>query len=279
MTKKRPDLGPPIPYRDMGPYNYLYLVGCKTPSDPTIVFGTEVSMQTAEEGIAASRGAGPVPVTPLHLLLKATAAALDDAPELSARIVGGHVRRDLSRHALVPVRDQRRNCTRMVTIFDVDQKTLPQLAQETWEQLIAVNREDARDDGLHLPIPSRPFFLAKVLHRVVMRSYIFLTNRFGLAGRKRHRDLTAPSVLVNYLGSADLPPLRAFKPSRFPTESCPLSVTMGAARPEAVVADGEVVTRPMAPLFVRADHRIADLFEIGRFAGLVKAQLESELPT
>jgi pyruvate dehydrogenase E2 component (dihydrolipoamide acetyltransferase) len=47
-------------------------------------------------------------------------------------------------------------------------------------------------------------------------------------------------------------------------------VTLGATEPRPVVVEGEVVVRPLAPLFVRADHRIVDAHALGLFTNLIR---------
>jgi pyruvate/2-oxoglutarate dehydrogenase complex dihydrolipoamide acyltransferase (E2) component len=44
-------------------------------------------------------------------------------------------------------------------------------------------------------------------------------------------------------------------------------VTLGATELRPAVVDGQVVPRPLAPLFVRGDHRIVDAHDLGLFAG------------
>jgi pyruvate/2-oxoglutarate dehydrogenase complex dihydrolipoamide acyltransferase (E2) component len=79
--------------------------------------------------------------------------------------------------------------------------------------------------------------------------------------------------MVNYFGHRGMAPLRSFKPSRLPYDSITVSVTMGATELRAVPAAGEVVIRPIAPVFVRADHRIVDAYEIGQFAETLRTLL------
>ena len=41
----------------------------------------------------------------------------------------------------------------------------------------------------------------------------------------------------------------------------------------AVAREGSVVVRRIAPLFVRADHRVADAYALGRFVGMLQQTL------
>jgi hypothetical protein len=91
-------------------------------------------------------------------------------------------------------------------------------------------------------------------------------------------------VLVNYLGFPGAPPMRMYKPSKFPDETSLLSVTLGRIEERPAVREGSVVVRRMAPLFVRADHRVTDAYVLGRFVASLQealtnpASLEAQSP-
>jgi hypothetical protein len=72
--------------------------------------------------------------------------------------------------------------------------------------------------------------------------------------------------MINYLGQRGAPPMRFFKASRFPNDTATLNVTMGPSH-----ADGE--SEPVAPLFVRADHRVVDAYQLGRFVATLRGFL------
>ena len=97
------------------------------------------------------------------------------------------------------------------------------------------------------------------------RLFWWLDRNFRLPrlGRiDRHLD---SAVVVNYLGYPGSPSMSMYKPSKFPDESSLLSVTMGRIEERPVVRDGRVVVGHVAPLFVRADHRVTDAYMLGKF--------------
>ena len=69
--------------------------------------------------------------------------------------------------------------------------------------------------------------------------------------------------------------MRMYKPSKFLDETSLLSVTMGRIEEMPVVRDGQVVARRVAPLFVRADHRVTDAQHLSHFVGRLRESLEN----
>jgi hypothetical protein len=115
--------------------------------------------------------------------------------------------------------------------------------------------------------------LPAVVSRQLLRAYLWLDRRFRLPSAGRiERALNAP-VLVNYLGFPGAPPMRAYKATRFPTESSLINITMGPTEPKPVAQRDRVVVRPIAPLFVRVDHRTADATLLARFAETLRQLL------
>ena len=96
--------------------------------------------------------------------------------------------------------------------------------------------------------------------------------------RRRSRPINAHfngvSALVNILSfPGGAPPMLSFKPSTLPINAAALSVTMGAPEWRPAVVDGQVVAQRMAPLFVRADHRLVHSHEIAEFLNTLCAYL------
>lgn len=67
--------------------------------------------------------------------------------------------------------------------------------------------------------------------------------------------------------------MRSFKPSRFPSDCWTLNVTMGPTERRPVAIGENVVIRPVAPLFVRADHRVVDAYDLGKFVATLRTLL------
>jgi hypothetical protein len=83
--------------------------------------------------------------------------------------------------------------------------------------------------------------------------------------------------MVNDLSFRDAPPMRCYKPTRFPDESASLSVTLGPMEQKVVPRGDRFVASTVAPLIVRADHRITDAYGLGRFVGTLRQLLQNPL--
>jgi pyruvate/2-oxoglutarate dehydrogenase complex dihydrolipoamide acyltransferase (E2) component len=68
--------------------------------------------------------------------------------------------------------------------------------------------------------------------------------------------------------------MRMYKPSKFPDESSLLSVTLGRAEQRPAVYQDRVVARRVAPLFVRADHRVTDAHVLAQFISTLRGILQ-----
>jgi pyruvate/2-oxoglutarate dehydrogenase complex dihydrolipoamide acyltransferase (E2) component len=68
-----------------------------------------------------------------------------------------------------------------------------------------------------------------------------------------------------------------YKPSKFPDETSLLSVTMGRIEEMPVVRGGRVVAGRVAPLFIRADHRVTDAHQLSHFVRSLRESLENPL--
>src|SRR5262249_15070220 len=89
---------------------------------------------------------------------------------------------------------------------------------------------------------------------------------------------------VNYFATRNIAPLRMYKASRFPADSCLTNVTMGSAERRPVVVDDRIVIGNVAPLFIRSDHRLVDMMQLSAFVSTLRrfltqpAMMEEELP-
>jgi hypothetical protein len=90
-------------------------------------------------------------------------------------------------------------------------------------------------------------------------------NRFNVGPGWGFARLRRGSVYVNSLDFRGAPPMTSYKPSRFPSEIQLSTITQGPVREQVVAVDGQPRVRRMAPLFIRADHRAVDAYELGEF--------------
>lgn len=257
--KRQPLVDSPQPLDEMSLWNYYYLNLCPPQRDPTIVWGTDVDCTGLQAYLRQLNSESPVIVTPAHVLIAGVGRALRTHPQFNRRILRKRVwsYRDVS--IVMPFRPK----TGLDVMFfaNVDEKSVSEIARESWR-----NSQSASGDheGVPQPIYMRfPRRLQGVLQRWL---HVPLVNHVNSRVRGTNNRQRGASTMVNYFGTRGMAPMRSFKPSRLPYESITLTVTMGAIEQRPVALNGEVVVRPIAPIFIRADHRIVDAHEIGVFA-------------
>lgn len=246
---------PAIPLSEVPTWLLYYQAACPTPSDPTIVWGTDVPVEALHNELRLLNARSDVLVSPAHVLIWAVGQCLARHPQFNRRLLRRRLYEFRQVNVLVPIQVGRRG-PEVCLLVDVDRKPLTQLASELWEhsrQLQKGNSEIIRDERLFRLLP-RP--LRNVLFRAMLAGNHLLNWPAALWG---HRTLRA-GTLINFLGHRGAPPMRTFKPSRFPTDVTTMNVTLG---PSETDPHGSAV----APLIVRVDHRVVDALQLGRFLG------------
>lgn len=244
-------------------YNLHYLYAGTTPTDPTMVWGTDVDTEALEEHVKRLNRTSSTMVSGAHVLLQAVGRAIARHPQLNRRVVG---------HRIYPFRDvnirmmtynKREEEVDVVLIKNADRVGLERIAQLMWKRQCKAIRGTSMDELDKQALRRWP----NCLLRWAMRGYFWLDRNFRLPKTGKIDRVSGAPVLVNYLGFAGAPSMRTYKPSNHPDESSHLSVTMGRTESRPVVREGAVVARKVAPLFVRADHRIADAYLLAQFVG------------
>jgi hypothetical protein len=143
---------------------------------------------------------------------------------------------------------------------------LSEIAGDLWrhsKELIKGTSVTQRDEHIFRTIPT---FIRGFLFRLMIAG----TNWFNwpemLWG---HRTLRS-GTMINYLGQRGAPPMHFFKASRFPNDTATLNVTMGPSH-------SDVNGMPVAPLYVRADHRVVDAYQLGQFVADLRQYLADPL--
>jgi hypothetical protein len=237
--------------------------------DPTMVWGVDVDAEAMYDLIAKRNRSGPTLTSAAHVLIGAVASTLAKYPELNCRIIRGRIYRFREINLRMICYNPRQRDVDILTIQRADQLSLDDIGRLLWESQLAIasgTHADARDKAW---LNWGPAFT----RRWGSRAFWWLDRTFRLprlGSVDRHLD---SSVVVNYLGFPGAPPLRMYKPSKFPDESSLLSVTLGRIEERPAVRDGSIVVRRMVPLFVRADHRVTDAYVLGRFVGSLQEAL------
>jgi len=252
--------------------NSYYLKASPTPSDPTIVWGTDVEVTGLRDFLRTVNDGNGLLVTGAHVLLKAVGQALVQHPRFNRRVLGRRLYEFRDVNILMPLQNRRTGEAEVVLLRRVDTLSLSEIARRVWEHHRSTSRRDRPHDfqvALRRRLPRR---LVPWLLRLLVR----FTNRFHRPITRLNEQLVAAPVLVNDF-SHQTAPMRSYKPSRFPTDSWTLTVTLGPGEDRPVVVDGRIRIRRVAPLFVRADHRLVDAHELGQFVETLRKFLADPL--
>jgi chloramphenicol O-acetyltransferase len=262
----------PVPLDQIPFYNLHYLYGCRPPSDPTIVWGTEVRAEAMNAYVRERNRNGKTLVSLAHVLVQSVGRALKQHPELNRRIVGRRIYdfRDVNVRMMTYNRQQKE--VEVLLLRNVDSLSLERIARILWKNQHRAASGDTLDHDDKAWLRSR--FPGPLLGWAV-RAYLYLDSRFNLPKVDRIDRIACSPVLVNYLAFSGAPPMRTYKPSNYPHESSTLSVTMGRIERAPVVENGTVQVGQIAPLFVRADHRIASAYQLAQFAETIRRLLSN----
>jgi hypothetical protein len=240
-------------------------------TDPTMVWGTEFDVLGLQDFLQERNRTSSVLITPAHVLLWATAQTLIRHPEFNCRVVGRRIYRFRQLNLRMAMFNAQRGDVDVLLIERADTMRLEEMAGVVWRALMARNQEGGlrvrRDAERLRRLPATAFHW-------LLRAYSWLDRRLPLPTITRLELLRSAAVLVNDLSFRGAPPMRSYKPTRFPDETAVLNVTLGPMEEKAVVRHGEITAGTVAPLFVRADHRIVDAYRLGRFVSDLRNLLE-----
>lgn len=205
-------------------------------------------------------------LSPAHFLYKSVAIAIQQHREFNCRVARKHVYEYKRVNLLIPVFDSGGSEIKTLLLEDVPNLSLEKIAHSMWTaaNAAACGQFDA---------VQQPTLLEKLPRLLVLfglRVHVMLCNEYNFPRMKILRHENVASMLVNYFGARNTPPMKSYKPSRFPLDGLPFSITMGPTADAPVIENGKVVPGRIAPLFLRADHRLVDTH-------LMKAFLETLL--
>jgi len=268
---KWPLVSPSVRRVDLPLYNLYYLHASGVgQTDPTMLWGTDVEVAPLQAYLRQQNQSSPVLISTAHVLLRATAVALARHPELNRRAVGRRVYAYRHVNVRMAFHNPRRGEVDVVLVERADERSLAETAGIVWKHLIEGTLGGSsfeRDRRRLHRLPALAF-------HALIRFYGWLDRMFPLPTLGRLDRLRAGAVLVNDLSFRGAPSMRCYKPTRFPDESATLNVTLGPMEEKTVVRNGEIVASTVAPLFVRADHRITDAYGLGRFLATLREMLE-----
>jgi chloramphenicol O-acetyltransferase len=264
---KWPLLKRAMPDRQVPLYNrfYLYAPGAKQ-VDPTIVWGTEIDAGALQAFLRERNRGSHVLLTVAHALIRATALALAQFPELNARIVGRRLYAFRDVNVRMAFFHRRSGEIDLLMISCANQKSLEQIGAEVWQRLLQAGRGEVKRDRDLARLRRIPGFWLDW----ILRLYGFLDRHVRLPTLGRLDATRGACATVNDLSFPGAPPMRSYKPSRFPDQSDSFNLTLGAIENKVVARADQFVSTSVMPLFVRADHRIVDAYKVGRFLAAVR---------
>lgn len=269
---KWPLLNRAIPNRSIPPYNRYYLHASKSSRvDSTMLMGTDIDAGALLAFLKERNREGHVVLTTAHVLMRATAMMLEKFPDMNVRVVGHRVYafRDINIRMAYFHRKQHNIDVMMISSANL--KSLEQIAQEVWERLLQAGRGEGGRERDLARLRSVPAFW----FRQFFRLYSFLDRHFPMPTVGRLDELRGGGALVNDLSSSGIPPIRSYKPSRFPDDSDSLNLTLGPVENKIVAGANGFESIRVMPLFARADHRLTDAYQVGRFLAAMRDLLQN----
>lgn len=257
----------PIPHERIPLYNRFYLHASKASHvDPVLVWGTEIEAEPLQAFLRARNRGGRVILTTAHALIRATGLALAQFPDMNVRVVGRRVFafRDIGVRMGFVHRGS--NEIDLLLVSAADRKSLEEIGTEVWQRLLQAGRGKGPRDRDLKRLRRVPAFW----FRQVLRIFGFLDRHWRLPSVGRLDELRGGAAMVNDLSFPGAPPMRSYKPTRFPSASDTLNLTLGPVEPKVVARGDQFVSIGVMPLFVRADHRLIDAYQLGRFAAAVR---------
>ncbi|HEY3963933.1 MAG TPA: 2-oxo acid dehydrogenase subunit E2 [Planctomycetaceae bacterium] len=263
----------PVPVADLGKLKCVYLADRRAHRDPTIVWGTTFDAQPMADFVAAESRRCNVMYSPAHLLISAVARTLAEHPGLNRKVIGRRVYQYKEINIVIPLLTPVDKQVNPVFIRGVEDMSLRDIATHLWNE--ARNRgvqaaEERKRDALRTPWQR---FWVQTWRTLTLHGVLRFTG-LGFAAHNQTRRRNVPandtfngvSALVNFLSfPSGAPSMVSFKPSSLPMNAASLTVTMAAPEWRPAVVGGQVVAQKVAPLFIKADHRLVHAHEIAAF--------------
>lgn len=265
-----PALHSPVRTSEISLFNHQYLA-CGSRPDTAMVWGTDVDAEGLVAYISQRNRTARNLTSVAHVLIQAVGRSVAQYPALNSRIIRGRIYRFRDVNVRMVSYDARKSDVNIITVSNADQRSLGDITRFVWNSQLEIASGEHSDRIDKVVLSWGPAFTRRWTSRI----FWWLDRNFRLPRIGRIDRHLNSSVVVNYLGFAKAPPMRMYKPSKFPDESSLLSVTLGRIEPRPYVVNNQVAVRRVAPLFVRADHRVTDAFVLSQFIGTLRNLLAS----
>jgi pyruvate/2-oxoglutarate dehydrogenase complex dihydrolipoamide acyltransferase (E2) component len=235
------------------------------PGDPQIYGDVELDAGPLLRFLEQARASG-ARVTLTHLVGRAIAHALHEAPDLNVRIYRGKaIRRDTVDIFFI-VSTEKGSELSGIKVANADEKSAVAIAEELRARAARIHSGDDAEFGKTKALFERasPRLLGRLL-RVA-----------AWVGNDRDLEVKAVGIPRQAFGSAMISSVgmfgiqHAYAPLS-PYYRVPFLILVGEVGDKPVAVDGEVVIRPMLNLAATIDHRYLDGFHAARLARSVRA--------
>lgn len=246
-------------HKNISTFRKISLGTWTTAYDPSVYGTMDMPMDRATEYIEEYRAATGKHLTVTHMIARAVAEALREAPDANAvlRFNRIYLRKRIAifMQVVMPSDDDSKVDLSGVTIYDVADKDLGQIIDEV-EQKVDVVRQ-RKDPALE---KSRgifryiPFLLLNIFLKVL--SFFVSTLNLDLSWAGIPKDGFG-SVMITNIGTMGLDV--AYVPI-VPWSRVPILLATGAVKERPMVEEGQVVIRKIMKISATFDHRFIDGF-------------------
>ena len=234
----------------------------RSPSDPSIYGQMDVDAPASLAFLAEHQRTTGTRLTVTHLVARAVALALQDQPEINAKVrFWGRLEQRSTIDVFVTVATDGARDLSGARIDRANEKPLAALAAELADRVTKIRGgKDASYQQSRKALKSVPWYLA----RAATRLSDVLVNEL-------HVDLPAHGMPRDPFGSAIVTSVgmfgidSAFAPF-VPLARCPMLILVPEVRPRPWAVGSTVQVRPVLRLCATFDHRIIDGAAAGRFA-------------
>jgi chloramphenicol O-acetyltransferase len=257
----------PIPNDQVPLYNRFYLhASAASQVDPILVWGTEIDADALQAYLHERNRGGRILITAAHALIRATALALEQFPEMNVRLVGRRIYAFRDVNIRMAFFHRRNSEMDLILIEHANIKSVERIGLEIWQRMLQAGRgEGTRDRDL-----ARFRRIPAFWFRQIIRLYGFLDRHLRLPTLGRLDGTRSGCMMLNDLSSPGSPPMRVYKPTRFPDRSDSFNMTLGPMESKVAARSDGFVSINVMPLFLRADHRLVDAQQVGRFLATVR---------
>ena len=247
--------------------NRIFLESHKARVDASMTWGTDVDVSALEDYAREATRQQAVLISPLHIMLKAIGVSLDRHPNFNCRVVGRRIYRFRDINLLLAIQDLHRGEADLMLLRELNAISLRSLALAVWREVNKTARGNHR-----VSRDKRRLYRLGRFFGWVIRRFNWCCDHLPLPLFRSSLGPLGAAVVVSPLNFPGAPPLRSVEFVKW-GNLYSTHIVIGPTEPRPVVENGRVVVRPVVPLFVRADHRLVDGVDLGRFVATLREYL------